>query len=275
MADEIDDVGTPEETNPPVVDEHTEGTPPPTQHEYTDVEQRAMAQGWVPEDQYTGHDKWRSAEEFLDRGEFFSKIDQQNRRIKAQEQTVHELKKHLEKVRRTEYQRALDTLRAERKNAFVDGDVDALERAEQRIDTLKEEYQKEVVAAAQVEQNTEPTLPPAVQAWVNRNSWYNTDKAMKIYADQLGTELAGAGMLEPNAILAEVERRVKKEFAHKFTNGNRAKAAAVEGTSGKGSTQRDTFKLTDEETRVMNRFIKAGVLTKEEYINDLKADRRG
>jgi hypothetical protein len=50
--------------------------------EYSDTEKKAMAQGWVPEDQYEGTGKWRSAEEFLDRGELFAKIDEQNRATK-------------------------------------------------------------------------------------------------------------------------------------------------------------------------------------------------
>ena len=67
---------------------------------------------------------------------------------------------------------------------------------------------------------------------------------------------------------------MKEEFSHKFQNPNRAKPAAVESGSAKGSGQKkDNFQLTDEETRVMNRFVKAGVMTKDEYIAEIKASR--
>jgi hypothetical protein len=249
-----------------------EGVQAPTQHEYSDVEQRAMAQGWVPEDQYTGHGKWRSADDFLDRGELFAKIDEQNRRLKTQEETAQQFKKHLERVRKTEYNRALATLRAEKKSALIEGDADAVVDVDEKIETLKAEFQQEEQAAArQVPQEAPPN--PVILAWMNRNPWYNTERAMKIFADEVGTELAAKGMLNPKEILDEVERRTKKEFAHKFTNPNRSKAGAVEGGGGKGSTQRDSFQLTDEETRAMNRFVKAGLMTKEEYIADIRADR--
>jgi hypothetical protein len=248
-----------------------DGTPSPAPaHEYSDVEKQAMAQGWVPEDQYAGHGKWRSAEDFLDRGELFAKIDENKRRYQALEQTTTDLKRHLERVRKTEYNRALETLRAERKAALAEGDAEAVVQAEDKIDNLKSEFVQEQQQAAQQAQQALPN--PVFVAWAQRNTWYETDKAMKVYADQIGHELALQGY-PPKAILDEVEKRTKKEFQHKFVNPNRAKATEVEGGGSRGSQPKETFKLTEEETRVMNRFVKAGVLTKEEYIADLKAER--
>jgi hypothetical protein len=251
-------------------------TPEPHKEpEYSEIEKQAMAQGWVPEDQFTGHGKWRTAENFLDRGELFAKIDEQNRRLKAGEQTTQALKAHLEKVRKTEYARALADLRAEKKAALIEGDADAVINAEEKIDSLKEEQRQEEQREAIVARDNAPAQePPEVIAWKARNSWYTTDQAMKIYADQVGHELVLKGMMSPEAVLAEVERRTRKEFADRFVNPNRAKAGAVEGGGSKGGhTTKDSIQLTDEETRVMNRFVKAGVLTKEEYMADIKASR--
>jgi hypothetical protein len=245
-----------------------------TEPEYTDVERQAMEQGWVPKEQYKGSGKWRDAEDFLDRGSLFAKIDEQGRRIKSLDSTAAELKKHLEKVRKTEFQRALDTLRAEKKEALLDNNADAVVEIDEKITDLKTEQRIAEAQAhqAQIQQASQPH--PAYIIFENRNPWYKTDKAMKLYADGIAAELVSRGTHSPAELLAEVEKQTKKEFAHKFQNPNRGRPGAVEGTSGKaGSQRKDDFQLTEEETRVMNKFVKAGHMTKEEYIADIKAER--
>lgn len=247
----------------------------PVEHQYSDAEQQAMAQGWVPQEEWTGTGKWRSAEDFLDRGELFAKIEDQGRQLKGMKAQTQALATHLELVRKTEYNRALAQLRAEKKTALAEGDADAVVDVEERIEAAKAEFTeaeiKHQMQARQADASTQ--YNPLLQVWVNRNPWYNTDKAMRIYADQIGHELAAQGLVNPQEILVEVERRTKKEFAERFNNPNRNKPGAVEAGGNKGGQGKDSFQLTDEETRVMNRFIKAGLLTKEQYIADIKADR--
>lgn len=237
--------------------------------QFTEAEQRAMAQGWVPQDQYTGNGKWRPAEEFLDRGELFAKIDEQNRRLKATESTQSELKRHLERVRKTEYQRALDTLRAEKKSALVDGDADAVVEIDEKIADLREEQKvAEQQPIVQVQEGPDPTFV----VWLNRNQWYNQDRAMKVYADNIAEELATKGLSKVQLLVA-VEQETRKEFAHKFQNPNRSKPGTVEGGTSKSTAKNDSFELSDAEKQVMNKFVRAGVMTKEEYIADIKAER--
>lgn len=237
--------------------------------QYTETELRAMEQGWVPKDQYSGPNKWRDAEDFLDRGELFKKLDQQNKRLSTYDQTLQDLKKHHEKVRETEYKRALATLREEKKAALNDGDADAVVDIDDRIAELREEA-KRVETAPAVNTNVEPD--PRFMIWVNKNPWYNNDKAMKVYADEVGQKMALSGA-NPQEILMEVERRVKREFPERFNNPNRDKPGAVEGGTSKSGGRKESFTLTSEETRAMHRFVNAGVLTKEQYIAEIKASR--
>lgn len=95
---------------------------------------------------------------------------------------------------------------------------------------------------------------------------------MRAYADALGRDLAYKG-LSPKEVLKEVERQVKMEFPNKFTNPNRDKPGAVEGSSNKGGKSSDSFQLSDDERRVMQRFVRSGVMTEAEYIKDLKSVR--
>lgn len=239
---------------------------------YSATERKAMEQGWVPEDQWDGHSKWRSAEEFLDRGEIFSKLDDVKRRAERAERTLEDLKKHHKQVREVEYKRALAALKEEKKTALDEGDSARVVEIDDEIAETK----AAAIAAQREPEVQEFTPNPAFVQWLNRNSWYNTETAMKLYADNVAQELAIAGERNPTKVLEEVERRVKKEFTHKFNNPNREKAGAVEGGGNKGKGGgRDSFTLSPEETQVMRRFVKAGVMTEKEYIAEIKAQREG
>jgi len=97
---------------------------------------------------------------------------------------------------------------------------------------------------------------------------------MRAYADALGRDLAFKG-LTPSAVLKEVERQVKQEFPNKFTNPNRNKPGAVEGSTNKGGKSGDSYTLSDDERRVMQRFVRTGVMTEKEYIDQLKQINKG
>lgn len=239
--------------------------------EPTAVEQKAMEQGWVPQEQWEGDpDQWRPAKEFLDRGELFKKIDDQSRTIKEVRKALDEMRKHNARIAEVEYKRALDTLKQQKKDALLEGDADAVIDIDEKIDLVKD-AQKEAQATPQSNSDVE-SFHPAFNAWKERNSWYENNRAMRAFADRIGAEAAASGKSVTD-VLSEVEREVKKEFAEKFVNPNRAKAPGVEGSTNKGGGKKDTFELTPLERQVMHRLVKAGALTEEKYIEDLKKTR--
>jgi hypothetical protein len=180
------------------------------------------------------------------------------------------LAKHHSRVQKVEYERALAELKAQKKEALNEGDADAVVDIDEKL-ALVREAQKE---AAQQQVAPAPAAPaetnPVFVNWVERNSWYSNQPAMRAYADRLGNELGARGGMSPTDLLAEIEREVKKEFAHKFNNPNRDKPGAVEGSTNKGGKGKDSFTLSEEERRVMQRFVKQGVITEEKYIAELK-----
>jgi hypothetical protein len=275
MADNIENNTEVNEPIEPVegTEATSQATEQPQERQLSATEQKAAAQGWVPKDQWEGDpDDWVSAREFVRAGELFAKIDEGNRRNKALEGTVQELKKHYKQVRETEYKRALAALKAEKKNALDEGDSSRVVEIDEEIASTKQEAARAMHSIDQPQQMA-PAASPVFMVWENRNPWYKEDRAMKVYADLVGDELAYNGMTNPVEILQEVERRVKKEFSHKFTNPNRAKPGAVEGGGNKGGQSRQSFELTAEESQVMKKLVKAGVLTEKEYIADIKAQR--
>ena len=111
----------------------------PTAVEYSDVEKRAMDMGWVPKDQYNGDpDRWKSAEVFLALDEPIKRIESQSKELKAVRKALEALQEHHSKVRENEYKRAMEDLKAARRQAYQDGDLDRVEALEERIDEFKQ-----------------------------------------------------------------------------------------------------------------------------------------
>ena len=256
MADE--NIVTPEGNAP---------APEDTTPKLTAAEQQAMEQGWVPQDEWEGDpDQWRPAKEFLDRGELFKKIEDQNRTIKEFKRALDDLKGHHAKTRETEYARAIQALKAQKIAALEDGDAAAVVKLDDQIDLVKDEQSKLKQAAFQPQQEQ---LNPEFVNWVDKNKWYETSQPMRAYADALGRDLAYKG-LAPGEVLKEVERQVRDEFPQKFRNANRDKPGAVESSTNKGVKGNNDVALSDDERRVMQRFVRTGVMTEKEYMVELK-----
>jgi hypothetical protein len=241
----------------------------------TEIEQRASSQGWVPQDEWDGDpDQWRPAKEFIDRGELFKKIEDQNRTIKEFKRTLEEFGQHHAKVRDVEFQRALNMLRAQKKDALELGEAGKVVDIDERIDAVKNaQYAARVTPVVNL-----PDIPednPVFNNWVDRNGWYHNNKAMRAYADRIGNELGSRGNISATDLLTQVEQEVKKEFAHKFENPNRQRASSVEGSTNRGSSGRgDKIELTADERRVAERFIKTiPGYTMEKYKEELKKVR--
>lgn len=238
-------------------------------------EVEARTAGWVPKDEYHGDEnKWVDADEFIRRGPLFEKINSTSRELKEVRKALDQLKVHHASVKETAYKEALADLKAKKREAFIDGDPDKIIDLDEQIADVKDKQREfEVSQRAAVEQAATGEIHPEFAAWTSRNAWYNTSKPMKAYADTLGIELRATG-LSPTEVLKRVEIEVKKEFPNKFQNPNRDKASAVEGVSkggGKGGSGGDN--LTDFERNVMERFVRQGIMTREQYKAELKKDK--
>lgn len=239
----------------------------------TAAEVAAREQGWVPKDDFNGDEHtWIDAAEFLRRGPLFKKIDDQSKQLKDVRRALDEMKKLHSQVQETEYKRALETLREQKKNALVEGDADAVIAVDEKIDLVKE--QQSDLKRQILTQPSEPAeLNPEFVQWTDRNSWYKNSAPMKAYADALGVDLARTG-LSPSDVLRKVEAEVRKEFPTKFRNPNQDKPGSVESGNAKGAASSgDNFQLTQEERRVMQTFVRTGALTEKEYVESLRKVR--
>jgi len=233
-------------------------------------EDEARAQGWRPKEEYEGDPaKWRDAKSFVERGELFGKIDSMGKELKETRKALKLLQEHHTKVKETEYKRAVDELKALQKRHLEEGNSDGyLETTELLTDLKAEQKARDVVA-----QVTPAQPDQRFVSWVNENQWYSKDAELREYADVVGMGYAQKNPgLDPEDVLKFVTAQVKSRFRDKFVNPNRTKPSAVEG----GTTQVNTkssFELSDDERKVMGTFVRAGVMSKEEYIAQVKQMR--
>lgn len=256
------------QTNEPTNQEQVE------QKEYSPIEQKAMEMGWRPKDQFDGEeDDFIDAKEFVRRKPLFDKIEHQNKQVKQLSRALESFKLHYSKVEEAAVQRALQQLKAARKEALTDGDGD-------RFDLIDDEIKKAEKQLVVIEQtkNTpvvEDNEPhPDFVAFQNRNKWYATDRELTDFADKLGLGLHNAGM-SPSEVLQEIEKQVRSRFPNKFRNARKDDAPDVDTTrQGKqGNRKSEDFVLSEAERKIMNDLVRTGQMTKEEYIDSLKKIR--
>lgn len=258
-----------EELKTEAVVEKVEQTDEP---QYTEIQLKAIDQGWIPKEEFDGDpDAFIDAPEFVRRGELFEKIERQSKQLKAVREGLEALKTHHSKVKEMEYERALRALKAERKQAMLDGETERALVLEDKIEEVTTE--KEQITADSkkpVVEDTDDSYNPQFQSWVDRNPWYETNRVMRKTADALGKDLHEAGHA-PDEVLKMVEREMRKEFAHKFRN-TPARPSAVEASTRGSSKKSDDVELTSEEAEIMRKIVAVTPgYTEEQYKKELKA----
>lgn len=237
--------------------------------EFTEIEQRALEQGWRPRTEWDGaEDDFIEAKEFVRRKPLFDKIEHQSKEIKNVQKTLNQFKQHYANVEKAAYDRAIKELKGKQKAALENGDIDTFQSLQDEIEDTRDQARE--LATAQEQPQTQE-VHPEFQSWVNRNPWYASEDHMKVYADKVGTRLHATGM-HPADVLREVEKAVRKEFPTKFRNPNQERPGAVESgsTPSRSATKSENFQLTEQERKIMNDLVRTKVLTKEKYIADLK-----
>ena len=249
--------------------------------ELSPVEQRALDMGWRPKEEWDGEEAdFISAETFVARKPLFDKIDYQNKELKEVRKALAALQEHHIRVKEQAFRDAYATLKEEKKAALAEGDADRLIEVDEKIAELRtQEIEQKAV------NNTPPSqqLNPAFVSWVEKNSWYVDDKKseLRAYADAVGIKFAKEHpeRNDPNDLLKEVEKQVKLRFKEYFTNERKDRPSSVEGssarTSQKNKDSNDDFKLSEDDERAMKKFVRLGLMTKEEFIADLKALEKG
>ena len=177
--------------------------------------------------------------------------------------------------------------------AIEAGDAQAQVLANKRIATLafenakleaakegrevKSQDQKPVTLSqggdVKIPQRDDPINPdPRAEAWAAKNSWFGTDRAMTYTAFEIHKDLTEKEGYDPssNEYYAEVDKRIRVDFPHKFGNTEDKQSTAPVQTvaSAKRSVKpgRKTVRLTSSQVAIAK---KLGVPL-EEYAKQLK-----
>lgn len=240
-------------------------------HEPT-VEDLAREKGWRPKEEYNGDSgRWKSAEVFLALDEPIQKIEALAKELKEQKKANHMLLQHHQQVKESEFKRALEFLKLQKKDAFEKGDVDRILELDEQLDLVKEtQRQQAAVKAAPPPVDTQE-IHPAFKRWVDNNRWYENDPSMREVADALGLTHAQKNTNKtPQEVLEFVTAQVKRMYPEKFQNPKRSQGSGVE-TPTSSKAKADTLEMSEEERTVMNTFVRQGIMSKEDYLKELKA----
>ena len=234
--------------------------------EPSDLEKLAIEEGWSPKDKWRGDpEKWTDAASFIRNGRQILKttLSKQDAKLEEVSQTIKEFAVHHQKNKEAEYKRALADLKAQQKQAVRDGDEDAFEAIDGKI----EELNKEVKTASEKPKDS-PDEDPNFKAWWPKNDWYGPDgdPEMTVYAETtlapvLNRKYQGAEFYE------KLTEAIKKKFPEHFENPNRKKAPAVEGggSMGGGKSNGQSYSdLPPEAKQACDRYIKQGLYVGED-----------
>jgi hypothetical protein len=147
-------------------------------------------------------------------------------------------------------------------------------KAIQRKNQLDQEPKSDIneaIAASEggkAQQSKQPTDPKAV-AWAQKNEWFGNDNAMTYTAYDIHNQLIKEGIdARDDEYYTEIDKRIRKEFPHKFNDGGEVKTPRqkVASVVRKSSTGRRTVRLTPSQVAIAK---KLGVPL-EEYAKHVK-----
>lgn len=222
------------------------------------VEDEARAKGWTPNGP-------KSAEEFLRAEPLYKEIQERGKELKEMKSTIDALKAHLDKQKEAGYKQALEELKAEKEAAIRMGDVDEVGRLEKEL-RAKEASAPEVEAAPEANQFLEKHAD-----WLQDPSY--EAQLMREFVQQRDNEVAKYN-LSPVEHIRVIESDLRKKFPSRFKSESKApRDQAVETGVGKvvrpsGPTFKD---LNPEQKLIAKQFANQGVMTVDEYINELKS----
>ena len=187
----------------------------------------------------------------------------------------------------------LEAAQKELAAAIESGDANAQVEANKRIATLAFENAKLDQAKQGREENIQDEKPislsqggdvntpqaddpinmdPRAESWAAKNSWFGTDRAMTYTAFEIHKDLTEKEGYDPSSdeYYAEVDKRIRVDFPHKFGNTETKQSTAPVQTVASASRSvkpgRKTVRLTSSQVAIAK---KLGVPL-EEYAKQLK-----
>lgn len=203
-----------------------------TQTPARDAEAEARELGWKPKEEWDGRGEWRDAEEFLavretNLGLKKKEVDALRRKVESMERDI----RRLTRAEQAAFDAGVASAKQEMREAVASGDVAAFERAEAKLEAIRED-----VAATPSAHGEDPDTEFA--AFRENNTWY--DKAnlasateieinARLFADRLADQFAKQGLqqkLSPSEFFAKISEETEAKFPQLKSKTPRAKPAS-------------------------------------------------
>mgnify|MGYP003137310103 FL=1 len=246
-------------------------------------EQPEEPQKASPEEQTQEHEEYSAkVKKRIDK--MTAKLREAERREQAAVEYAQNVQRHLEDERRkataldsnylTESEGRIDSqlaiVEANLKNAVTNGDGDAAVEAQKVLAQLvyqkekleNDKKQRKLQQEQRVEQPVTQQQPqqqridPKARKWAEDNEWFGEDRVMTSGAMEIHNQLSAEGFdLTSDEYYDELNRRIRKEFPHKFKKqadtSNVPSVAPATRTNKTGRTR--SIKLTQSEVSIARR----------------------
>ena len=157
--------------------------------------------------------------------------------------------------------------------AFENAKLEAAKEGRETVQAEKPVNNLSQANNVNIPQTDDPINPdPRAEQWAAKNSWFGTDRAMTYTAFEIHKDLTEKEGYDPSSdeYYAEVDKRIRVDFPHKFgTSENKQTAAPVQTVASANRSVkpgRKTVKLTSSQVAIAK---KLGVPL-EEYAKQLK-----
>lgn len=262
VQEDVDEVIVPENESEEIRDDEELSDEP------TEAEAQAKANGWRPE----GVEGKRplSAEEFNDRESFFDRIHKLEKQNEGLRGTVDEMAVQHGKIAELERTKVLDDLKSRKKTALAEEDYDQVIELDDRIAETRE------VPVQNEPTKDQPYTDPAFSGWQDQNAWYDEARNPDMFAEAnaLGEAYARRTGKAGTEMYGYVETTMKRMYPDKFDRQERGTQRVEGGRSAAprkraGPKKYSKKDLNENQRRVMNTYVKRGVMTEDEYIAEL------
>lgn len=262
------------------------------------VEAVARAKGWVPKEKYNkAPETWVDADTFLKRGENMAtnlkkEVDTLRLRLRESEEVSRqfiEFQKEQAVEKERQYNEQIKELTRQLSTANREGDFEIADVLEGKIEALKEVKAKTPVASAVNPSSQQgAALTPEMQAleaetlkdWIEDNPWVK-DPNMEVLATAMAKKMREEGETATmRTFLDKVGERMKQTFPRRLsTSGKRQEDATSGGGSSSGSGRSgksvSANQLSSEDRALMNKFIKQGLTTEQEFLKNFAKSNGG
>lgn len=244
------------------------------------IEEIATQLGWNPE--YKGEGAVDASTYILRSKDIQDSMKNHNKDLKKQlnilQGSVDALKEHNERVYRADVKRMegeIAELKKQRREAIELADVTKVEELDNQINGIQSDITD---IKSQETKPSQSSSNDVYNEWVKDNQWYVTDDDMAKYADTVAKQYEGAPL---DRIFKLVTNKVKEVFPEKFEQSKKQetkeevkipigpKSPVESGNNLKQSTTFTKDNLTPEQMSIMRQFVQGGIMTEQQYINDI------